>query len=150
MLPERRIALCFERLLQFAHISWQNDMLMMMSMVHWWKDGDRRKLKYSENTLSQCHFVHHKSHTEWAGSTRWEVGDQPPELWHDLKVKHMKFKNSDPTAQPVYCFSITTTKLSSFRETVAVYRGYYTKSAIILCGRSEKFCMLKQLGGIYS
>jgi hypothetical protein len=28
-----------------------------------WNDIDKGKLKDSEKTLSQCHFVHHKSHT---------------------------------------------------------------------------------------
>jgi hypothetical protein len=33
-------------------------------MEHWWNETDRGKLKYSEGggDLSQCHFVHHKSH----------------------------------------------------------------------------------------
>jgi hypothetical protein len=31
-------------------------------MNHWRNDPDRRVLKYVEKNLSQCHFVHHKSH----------------------------------------------------------------------------------------
>jgi hypothetical protein len=31
-------------------------------MEHWWNEIDREKLKYSGKNLSQCHFVHHKSH----------------------------------------------------------------------------------------
>jgi len=36
-----------------------------MSMEQWWDGADRRKSKYWEKTLSHCHFVHHKSHTNW-------------------------------------------------------------------------------------
>ena len=30
-------------------------------------NADRRKLKYSDKNLPQCHFIHHKSHTNWPG-----------------------------------------------------------------------------------
>jgi hypothetical protein len=33
-------------------------------MEHRWNEIDRGKPKYSEKNLSQCHFVHHKSHTD--------------------------------------------------------------------------------------
>jgi hypothetical protein len=33
-------------------------------MEHWWNEIDRIKPKYSEKNLSQCHFVHHKSHMD--------------------------------------------------------------------------------------
>ena len=31
-------------------------------MGHLWNDTDRSKQNYLEKALSQCHFVHHKSH----------------------------------------------------------------------------------------
>jgi hypothetical protein len=39
----------------------------LMSLKHWWNGTDREELKYSERNLSQCHFVHHKSHVERFG-----------------------------------------------------------------------------------
>jgi hypothetical protein len=34
---------------------------------HRWNEIDREKPKYSEKNLSQCHFVHYKSHMERPG-----------------------------------------------------------------------------------
>jgi hypothetical protein len=33
-------------------------------MEHQWNEIDRGKSKYSEQNLSQCHFVYHKSHMD--------------------------------------------------------------------------------------
>jgi hypothetical protein len=33
-------------------------------MEHWWNEIDREKPKYLEKNLSQCHFVHQKSHMD--------------------------------------------------------------------------------------
>jgi hypothetical protein len=38
--------------------------LFFQVMEHQWNETDRGKPKYSRKNLSQCHFVHHKSHTE--------------------------------------------------------------------------------------
>lgn len=37
-------------------------MKMKVSMDHWWNEADKRKQNYWEKHLSQCHFVHHRSH----------------------------------------------------------------------------------------
>jgi hypothetical protein len=46
-------------------------------MEHRWNETDSRKPKYSKN-LSQCHFIHLKSHMDWPGiepgPARWEAG----------------------------------------------------------------------------
>ena len=36
-------------------------------MEHRWNEIDRGKPKYSGKNLSQCHFVHQKSHMNWPG-----------------------------------------------------------------------------------
>jgi hypothetical protein len=55
-----------------------------------WNDIDGRKLKNLVKNLSQCHFVHHKSHTYWPrhepGLLLWETGDWPPESFNGLVV----------------------------------------------------------------
>jgi hypothetical protein len=33
-------------------------------MEHRWNEIDRGKPKYSGKNLSQCHFIHHKSHMD--------------------------------------------------------------------------------------
>jgi hypothetical protein len=46
-------------------------------MKQQWNDTDRRKLKYSKKNVSQCHFVHHKPHTDWPGYKPGHHGDNP-------------------------------------------------------------------------
>jgi hypothetical protein len=70
----------------------QTDPLPPPQMIHewiwseqWWNDTDRWKPKNSEKHQPQCHFVHHESQSDWhgrePGPSRWEAGDEPPELW---------------------------------------------------------------------
>jgi hypothetical protein len=43
----------------------------------WWNDIDRGKLKDSERNLSQCHFVHYKSHWTDPGVNPGCHGERP-------------------------------------------------------------------------
>jgi len=48
--------------------------------------GNGKRVKYSENNPSQCHFVYRKSHVDWSGKAsgplRWEADDEQPGRWH--------------------------------------------------------------------
>jgi hypothetical protein len=52
--------------------------VLFLVMEHRWNEINRGKPKYSEKNLSQCHFVHYKSHMDWPGiepgPPRWEAG----------------------------------------------------------------------------
>jgi len=68
-----------------------NEPFFILQMIHEygqprWIDSGRRKPKNLEKTLSQCHYVHHDSHTDWLESEpqppSWEAGNEPPQTWH--------------------------------------------------------------------
>jgi hypothetical protein len=50
----------------------------LLVMEHQWNEIGMGKRKYSGKNLSQCRFVHHKSHMDWPGiepgPPRWEAG----------------------------------------------------------------------------
>jgi hypothetical protein len=58
---------------------WWSFFCFSMLMEHRWNEIDRGKPKYSEKNLSQCHFIHHKSHIGRPGIELgppwWEAGD---------------------------------------------------------------------------
>jgi hypothetical protein len=53
-----------------------------------WSGIDRGKLKNSERNQSQCHFFHHKSHTDWPGR---KTRAQNPGLYHRYSVLPIHF-----------------------------------------------------------
>ena len=50
-------------------------------MVEWYCQGST---KYWENMLSQCHYVHHKPHTETESRTPGSEADWPHQAWHGI------------------------------------------------------------------
>jgi len=40
----------------------------MSGVEHWQNNSDKEKSKHSEEHLAQCHFVPHKSHSNWPTS----------------------------------------------------------------------------------
>jgi len=66
---------------------------MKKGMENWWNDIDTGQSKYMEKDLFQCHFVHHKYHTNWPGDEprppREDVGDSPLEPWHGLETRKL-------------------------------------------------------------
>jgi hypothetical protein len=67
--------------LQASHISpdGKRNMKTKINMEHWWIHTDRGKPQYSEEDLSQCHSVYHKTYVDWPGIApvpqRWQTGD---------------------------------------------------------------------------
>ena len=71
---------------------------LLVRATCWWRwvwsnggmilTGEKRSTQ--EKSVSQCHFVHHKSHTNWpeieTGPRRWQAGDWQSEplnsIWH--------------------------------------------------------------------
>jgi hypothetical protein len=48
-----------------------------MNIEEQWNDIERGKLKNSEKILSQCHFVHHRSHWTDLGANLGHRGEKP-------------------------------------------------------------------------
>jgi hypothetical protein len=111
-----------------------------------WNEIDSGKPKYSEKSLSQCHFVHHKSNIDWPGIepelTRW--GPATNRLSHGTSsVQSLLYHRSErkkvhilPT-QCIYVFCVKL-KINSFNwfvftmEMECVYSAVRTLSLDII------------------
>jgi hypothetical protein len=74
--------------------------VLLLVMKHRWNDIDRGKPKCSRKNLSQCHFVHHKSHMDSRDRTRASaVGGRRLTAWamarreavFSVKIIHLHF-----------------------------------------------------------
>ena len=110
-----------------------------MSMAHGWNGNDGAKPKYSDNSLSQCRFVHHKSHGDWPefepGLPQWEVEDNPSTPY--LKVQFLpQRKHRSPQLQ-------WRPELTVKAKIDVIVR--LTRNKRIQCGQMHSFFMLHQV-----
>jgi hypothetical protein len=93
-------------------------------MEHRWNEIDRETPKYSGKNLSQCHFVHQKSHIDWPGiepgPSRWKTGDWPNEPWHGQPATRLclQWYKSIPLASTLFCLR------SDEYFSKCIYKGY--------------------------
>ena len=91
------------------------------AMVEWWNGSNGRK------KLIQWHFVHHKSHTDFAAmeteSRWWEAGDWPTEQWRGLILK--------------YQTEIYLQAFSPYRAVNTFHLGYKKQSVYAVSGTSR-------------
>ena len=65
-----------------------NGRWISMNTEHWWNFTDRFKPKYLEKSLSQCHFAHHKFHTNYPATEEW------PTRWDKIQTNVKKKKKT--------------------------------------------------------
>jgi len=66
----------------------REDAALTQQMKHWQNDADKGRPKCSSEHLSQCHYVHRKSHTDWH-----EFGERP--AWHKIRYTQCAYTRTD-------------------------------------------------------
>jgi hypothetical protein len=110
-----------------------------ISIRHWNRasvDWYRGRSKYSEGSLSQCYFIRHKCHIDWANTETQPLllrpPTNPPEPWHGPRTQVQKINICTPTSIPIskerrFVISVKASRPVLFMEIIHVCSSNYKK-----------------------
>ena len=97
----------------------KSSLKMTMSMEQWWKDTDRGRPKYWENSVSRCHCV--QLQLDWLGSNPGHRGERlaTSRLFVQIMYTHSVFCHRD---RPISIMQIKKNRLTMFSAVVALHK----------------------------